>query len=219
MDIAVYGAGGFGREVSWLIQSCNKKYEIYRVVAFIDDDEAKYGKTINHLPVMGLDECLGKYSDIRIVRGTGDIRISEAIVKRVESKNINFQSIVHPGVEYSKWVKIGNGSVICAGCILTTNITLGKHVQINLNCTLGHDVVVGDYTTFAPGVRISGYVNIGKKVYIGTGAVVLNGTEGNPLLIGDDAVIGASACVTKSIPSGQTWGGVPAKKLYNTPLS
>ena len=71
---------------------------------------------------------------------------------------------------------------------------------------------MGDYTTLAPGVHVSGWVHFGKRVYVGTGAVMINGTEDKPLYIGDDVVIGAGACVTKSIESG-TWGGVPAKPL------
>jgi len=113
----------------------------------------------------------------------------------------------------SKWIEIGEGTVICAGNILTTNIVLGKQVQINLDCTLGHDVVLSDYATLAPGVHVSGCVQIGRRAYIGTGAEILNGTQNDPIVIGDDAVIGAGACVTCSIPSGQTWVGVPAKPV------
>ena len=120
--------------------------------------------------------------------------------------------MIHPRVEMSRWVQIGEGTVICAGNILTTNIILGQQVQINLDCTIGHDVVMGDYTTLAPGVHVSGWVHFGKRVYVGTGAVMINGIEDTPLYIGDDVVIGAGACVTKSIESG-TWGGVPAKPL------
>jgi UDP-3-O-[3-hydroxymyristoyl] glucosamine N-acyltransferase len=109
--------------------------------------------------------------------------------------------------------ELGIGAVICAGNILTTNICLGVHVQINLDCTIGHDVVLDDYTTLAPGVHLSGCVHCGKRVYIGTGAVIINGTQEDPITIGEDAIIGAGACVAKSIPAGQTWVGIPAKPL------
>jgi len=134
-------------------------------------------------------------------------------MEKARTASFGFATLVHPRTEMSKWVEIGEGTVICAGNILTTNITLGKHVQINLDCTIGHDVVMGDYTTLAPGVHVSGFVQCGKRVYIGTGAVIINGTKEDPITIGDDAIIGAGACVTKSIPAGQTWAGVPAKPL------
>jgi len=134
-------------------------------------------------------------------------------MNKAKKEGFAFETIMHPDTERSEWLEIAEGVVICAGNILTTNIKLGHHVQINLDCTIGHDVIMGDYTTLAPGVHVSGWVHFGKRVYVGTGAVIINGTEEKPLSIGDDAVIGAGACVTKSVPPLETWGGVPAKPL------
>lgn len=86
-------------------------------------------------------------------------------------------------------------------------------MQINLDCTIGHDVIMGDYTTLAPGVHVSGCVHFGQRVYEGTGAVIINGTQEAPIVIGDDAVIGAGPCDTKSVAPGLTVVGVPAKPL------
>jgi sugar O-acyltransferase (sialic acid O-acetyltransferase NeuD family) len=134
-------------------------------------------------------------------------------MKKAGATGFRFETIIHPRTERSRWIKIGLGTVICAGNILTTNITLGTQVQINLDCSIGHDVVMGDYTTLAPGVHVSGWVHFGKRVYVGTGAVIINGTEEAPIIIGDDAVIGAGACVTKSVAERMTVVGVPAKPL------
>jgi sugar O-acyltransferase (sialic acid O-acetyltransferase NeuD family) len=134
-------------------------------------------------------------------------------MEKAADAGFDFATIIHPRVERSEWIEIGVGTVICAGNILTTNIVLGRHVQINLDCTVGHDVIMGDYTTLAPGVHVSGWVHFGQRVYVGTGAVIINGTQESPLLIGDDAIIGAGACVTKSVPPGLTVVGVPARPL------
>ena len=77
-------------------------------------------------------------------------------------------------------------------------------------------MIVGDYTTLAPGVHISGRVHLGQRVYVGTGAVIINGTPDNPIVIDDDVTIGAGACVTKSVPAGQTVVGVPARPLQRS---
>ncbi len=86
-------------------------------------------------------------------------------------------------------------------------------MQINLDCTVGHHVVMDDYTTLAPGVHVSGWVHFGQRVYVGTGVVILQGTQDPPLTIGEDAAIGAGAVVTKSVPPGVTVVGVPARPV------
>ena len=208
--IAIYGASGFGREVVWLVESCRDG----RIVAcFIDDDEKKQGIVLNNVPVLSLVQAAEQHPDAKVVGGIGNPKIRKLLMNKAAARGFSFDTLVHPRVEMSKWVEMGIGNVICAGNILTANIHLGAHVQINLDCTVGHDVVLDDYTTLAPGVHVSGCVQCGKRVYIGTGAVILNGTQENPITIGDDAIIGAGACVTKSIPAGQTWVGVPAKQL------
>lgn len=212
--VAIYGASGFGREVAWLTEAYAAVDTHIAVVCFIDDDLNKQGMTLNDIPVMGLEEARTRYPDALVVSGVGDPSIREELMNKAAAVGFSFMTLIHPCVEMSQWIRIGEGSVICAGNILTTNITLGRHVQINLDCTIGHDVKIGDYGTLAPGVHVSGCVHIGKRVYIGTGAVIINGLQSNPLVIDDDAIVGAGACVIKSIPSGQTWVGVPAKPIY-----
>ena len=216
IGVAIYGAGGFGREVAWLIQSCNQDRNIYKVVCFIDDDEKKYGQVLNSIPVLSLKKAYSSFPFAKVVRAVGNPEISELTLQKAADIGFGYETIIHPGTEKSEWVEIGLGSLICVKNVLTTNIKLGKHVQINLGCTIGHDSILGDYTTLAPGVHVSGWVHFGKKVYVGTGAVIINGSSKKPIKIGDNAVIGAGACVTKSIPSGVTVVGIPAEPLKKT---
>lgn len=198
-QIAVYGAGGFGREVACTANSAMSDGESVEVVCFIDDDEAVSGTLLNDLEVLTLKQAKEKYPAARVVSGLGVPKMREATIEKARAAGFDFATLVHRRTEMSKWIEVGEGTIICAGNILTTNIVLGKHVQINLHCTIGHDVVIDDYVTLAPGVHVSGYVHIGKRAYIGTGAVIIGGTRNNPLTIGDDVIIGAGACVTKSI--------------------
>ena len=207
-QVMIYGAGGFAREVAWLAESCG-----IDVAAFIDDNPALYGTRINDIAVYDLATAYARFPHAAVVGGIGAPRTRQRVMDKAAAQGFATTTLIHPRVERSRWITIGAGTVICAGNTLTTNITLGQHVQINLHCTVGHDVIMGDYTTLAPGVHVSGWVHIGKRVYIGTGAVIINGTEEHPLIIEDDSVIGASACVTKSVGAGTTVVGVPAKPL------
>ena len=212
-QIAIYSAGGFAIEVVWLVQSCNQAAKTYEVVCFIDDDSEKQGQMLKEIPILSLDEAYKRFPSARVLRATGDPKISEIVMEKAAKKGFEFQTIIHPRVEKSEWVEIGSGTVICAGNIITTNIKIGNHVQINLDCTIGHNTIIDDFSTLSPGVHVSGWVNLGKRVYVGTGAVIINGTSEEPVVIGDDALIGAGACVTKSVPSGLTVVGVPAKPI------
>lgn len=205
MRICVYGAGGFGREVAWLAEACG-----HEVACFIDD--AVDGEPLlNGFPVLRLEDARTRFADAPITCAVGSPRGRAAVAARARAAGAATVSLIHPRVERSRWVTAGDGAVICAGTILTTNITLGEQVQINLDCTIGHDVVMGDFTTLAPGVHVSGWVHFGRRCYVGTGAVLINGTQDEPLVVGDDATIGAGACVTRSVAAGTTVVGVPAK--------
>jgi sugar O-acyltransferase (sialic acid O-acetyltransferase NeuD family) len=206
--IAVYGGGGFAREVAWLAQSLDQN-----VVCFIDDDEAKWNTTLNGIPVWGIDEAQQKFPDVYVVGGIGDPRTRQIVMEKAHRAGFQTTALIHPNVEYSNTIDVGDGTVICAGNILTVNITIGRHVQINLDCTVGHDVIMEDYSTLAPGVHVSGWVHLKERVYIGTGAVIINGAQDKPIVIGNDTVVGAGACVTKSLPEGVVAVGLPARPL------
>jgi sugar O-acyltransferase (sialic acid O-acetyltransferase NeuD family) len=212
-EIVIYGAGGFAREVAWLVEVADQPTDALRVACFIDDDVSRQGTELNQIPVLGLEAARAEFPMAKVVAAVGDPRLREKLVNKAQAAGFLTRAIVHPRTERSRWLQIGEGSVICAGNILTTNITLGRHVQINLDCTIGHDAVLGDFSTLAPGVHVSGCVQLGKRVYVGSGAVIINGTQSEPLIIGDDATIGAGACVTKSVAPGLTVVGVPAKPL------
>lgn len=213
VDVLVYGAGGMAREVAWLIEQIEAAAGTHRVIGFIDDAERLRGQLLNDLPVYSLAQARAAWPHACVVGGIGAPRVRQSVIEKARAAGFDTTTLIHPRVEMSRRVAVGHGSVICAGNILTTEIVLGQNVQINLDCTVGHDVIIGDHTTLAPGVHVSGWVHIGQRVYIGTGAVIINGTETQPLLIADDAVIGAGACVTKAVDAGTTVVGVPARPL------
>jgi sugar O-acyltransferase (sialic acid O-acetyltransferase NeuD family) len=204
--VYIFGAGGFAREVAWLIEQCWGR-EVESV--FLVDREEYLSGPVNGVPVKLVSEVTASRDD-RFVVAVGSSDIRRKAVHECTNANLRPEVFVHPRVEASTHVTLGDGSIVCAGSILTTNIEVGRHVHINLDCTIGHDVVIGDYSTLSPGVHVSGNVTVGKGVFIGTGAVIINGQSNDVLSIGDGAVIAAGACVTKSVDTGALVAGVPA---------
>ena len=109
--------------------------------------------------------------------------------------------------------EIGEGAALSPFVTITSNIKIGKCFHANLYSYVEHDCVIGDYLTFAPGVKCNGNVHIEDHAYIGTGAVIKQGTPDKPLIIGKGAVVGMGAVVTKSVPAGVTVVGNPARIL------
>ena len=211
--IVIAGASGFGREVQWLAeQIAESRGGIPLAECFVDDDARRIGTMVNGLRVKTLEQAHADHADAALAIAIGSSALREDVARRAAALGASFVTLVHPRVERSKWIEIGEGTIICAGCILTTNIRIGAHVHINLDCTIGHDVVVDDFVTLAPGVHVSGNVRIEAGAYIGTGAAIINGREGEPLVIGANSVIGAGACVTRNVAAGTTAVGVPAKE-------
>lgn len=206
--LLIFGAGGFGREVAWLAQQCwGERTDI----VFCVDQPRYVSAPVNDIPVRLLEDFAADVSDqLAYVVGVGDPEQRARIVGLYEAMGIRPATLVHPRVEASRWIEIGPGSVLCAGVIATTNIVIGAHVHINLDCTIGHDVVIGDYATLSPGVHVSGNVTIGNRVFIGTGATIINGSSTSQLSIGDGAVVAAGACVTKPVEPGALVVGIPA---------
>jgi sugar O-acyltransferase (sialic acid O-acetyltransferase NeuD family) len=216
-DLIIYGAGGFAREVAWLAESAPSQWGALR--CFVDDDPARAGTALNGYEVLSLESARARYAGAGVAIAVGSPAARRAVAARAESAGFVPTTLVHPSCHRSRWIEIGDGTVICAGSSLTTNIVLGRHVQINLHCTVGHDVVLADFVTLAPGVHVSGYVEIDPGAYLGTGACIINGSSADVLRIGADAVVGAGAVVTRDVAPGTTVVGVPAKALRREAVS
>jgi sugar O-acyltransferase (sialic acid O-acetyltransferase NeuD family) len=209
-ELAIYGAGGFGKEVAMLVEQINAAASTWKLIGFFDDGLPKNTVVNGYICLGGVDELNRLNQNIGIVLAIGDPRIKIKIWSRINNLYIYYPSLIHPNVQMGAkdYVTIGEGCIITAGNLITVNIIIGKHVILNLACTVGHDVFVDDFSSLMPGVNISGGVQIATGVFIGTGAKIIN-----HLKIGENAIIGAGAVVIKSIPANCTAVGVPAKPI------
>ncbi len=207
--IAIFGAGGFGREVKWLIDDINSVEQRWDFIGYFDDDFS-HVKNIDNQFFLGGTDVLNKWTEnIAIVFAIGNPLIKRKIINKLNNAALSFPTLIHPAAIIGKTnVSVGAGTIICAGNIITVDINIGRHVILNLSCTIGHDTVIGDYCSFMPAVNISGEVIIGEAVYVGTGAKIINQLE-----IGEETIVGAGAVVAKSLPAKCTAIGIPAKPV------
>lgn len=206
--IAIVGSGGFAREVLTLIKDINKQCERYEIVGFVDVDRSK---VIHGYPVIGDDEYVNNTQEtISVVLAVGEPHLKRKIRNKYTNPLVKFPTLIHPSVLIGSKdsISIGEGCIICAGCILTTDIVIKDYVTLNLMCTVGHDTEIGNYCSFMPCVNISGEVKTNEGVYVGTGAKIINQLE-----IGENTIVGAGAVVAKSLPAHCTAVGVPAKPI------
>lgn len=209
-ELIIFGASGFGREVAWAVERMNAVIPTWNLLGFMDDDDSIQGSEINGYKVLGKTGDIKEYPDAYFVCAVGASRVREKIINNMKSINpaVKFGMVIDPSVEMSDLVTIGEGSIICAHTIITVNISIGNHVIINLDCTIGHDAILQDFVTLYPSVNVSGNTNIGHAVELGTGMQIIQGKT-----VGDYSIVGAGAVVVKDIPEKCTAVGSPAKPI------
>lgn len=205
--LVLVGAGGFGREVLFQILNSSIEANKYDILGFVDDTSELLGKNINDYPVIGNIDWLVNYKDkICAVVCIGNSQARKTVVKKISTNiNVDFPSIIASDVKMSEYVNLGKGCVICLSNILTTNITIGDFVIINLDCTVGHDAIIDDFVTIYPSVNVSGNVHIESCAEVGTGSNIIQSKR-----IGENTIIGAGSVVVKDIISNCTAVGAPA---------
>lgn len=201
-SVAIFGTGGFAREVACVLHDLGRGD---RIAAFHEPDAVYQPRELLGVPVRPQSEFEpGRH---RAVIGIGNPNVREKVVGELPPETV-FDTLVHPAAVVSQWVEIGDGTIVCAGAVLTCQIEIGKHCHFNLNTTVGHDCVFGDFCTIAPGTNISGNVTLGTRVDVGTQAAFRQN-----LRVCDDVVIGMGAVVLKDIVEPGTYIGAPARKV------
>ena len=212
-NLIIIGASGFGREVMWLVERINAITPKWNLLGFLDDNKEIQGNVINGVKVIGTTADINNF-DAYYICAIGASKIREKVIKRILDINssVKFATLIDPSVEMSDFSSIGVGSIICAHTILTVDVKIGRHVIINLDCTIGHDAILQDFSTLYPSVNISGNVKVGHGVELGTGTHVIQGKT-----ISEKIIIGAGSVVIRDITAEGTYVGVPTRIVKQVP--
>jgi sugar O-acyltransferase (sialic acid O-acetyltransferase NeuD family) len=210
---AVYGASGCGRSLMPVARQQLQRLGVLAEIYFIDDsiqeEKIVNGHTaLNYHSFKNLNAAQ-KFVLIAIANS----QIREKLANQLIMDGFQLWTVQADNVVMMDNIEIAEGAALSPFVSITSNIKIGKCFHANLYSYVEHDCVIGDYVTFAPGVKCNGNIHIEDHAYIGTGAVIKQGTPDKPLVIGKGAVVGMGAVVTKSVPAGVTVVGNPARIL------
>lgn len=210
---AVFGASGCGRGVLPLLRQQLQAMQAHPFeLVFVDD--APPADTVNGHRVLTYAQWLAQPAASRHMNiAIANSAVRQKLAERCVADGVGFFEARAANVVQLDEVAIGPGAILCPFVTLTSNIQVGQHFHANLYSYVEHDCVIGNYVTFAPGVKCNGNVHIEDHAYIGTGAVIKQGKPGAPTVIGKGAVVGMGAVVTKSVPAGATVVGNPARLM------
>lgn len=209
--IVIVGAGGFAREVAWLVAEQNRVREEWDFRGYVVSDLARLGDRDSRAEVLGDFDWLATHRQEfdALAFGIGTPKPKAALAPQLDAlcPHAEWPALVHPSVQMDRASsKLARGVLICAGVVGTVNLVLEEFAMVNLCCTLGHEARLGRCAVLNPTVNVSGGVDIGDEVLVGTGAQILQYVK-----LGHGAVVGAGACVVKDVAAGVTVVGVPAK--------
>jgi sugar O-acyltransferase (sialic acid O-acetyltransferase NeuD family) len=211
-QFAIFGASGCGRGVLPLARQQLQVTPGLWDLVFVDDNPP--AEQLNGHRVLTYAQWLAEPAESHhISLAIANSAVRAKLAERCTADGVGFFEARAANVVELDDVQIGPGAVLCPFVTLTSNIKIGQQFHANLYSYVEHDCVIGDFVTFAPGVKCNGNVVVEDHAYIGTGAVLKQGKPGEPLVIGRGAVVGMGAVVTKNVAAGTTVVGNPARVM------
>jgi len=214
----LFGSGGFAREVMPLVRPTLLAHfsDAHDIEIYFIEVEPK-APLINGYRTLSEEQFFNLSAEKYFNLAISDSKIRERLAIECKSKDCKPLALHAANAVIYDNNTIGEGAILCTGSVITSNIKIGAYFHHNITSYVAHDCVIGDYVTFARNVSCSGNVHIGNHAYVGTGAMIKQGKNKIPLTIGEGAVIGMGAVVTKSVGPHTTVVGNPARPLEKKP--
>lgn len=206
-DIAIYGAGGFGKEVHSIIKRINEIEGLWNVIGFIDDG-IKENEIVDDIPVLGNLNFLQSYQKkLAVIIAIGNSQIVKKIASSLSNNKLWYPNIIDPTALIDDHYSLGIGNLCCAFSFLSNDVVIGNFNILNTRVTIGHDTRVGSFNIFNPNVQISGGVKIGNENFWGMNSSIVQYKS-----VGNNNTIGACSLIIKNISDNAMYFGIPATK-------
>ncbi len=211
MRIAIYGAGGFGKEVACLITRINAQQQQWELIGFFDDGKpagspvSRYGKVLG-----GMETLLQVDEPLAVAIAISDNKAVRRLRKSITNPNVTFPNLIDPTLFMVDPVTVvmGEGNIIQNDCMISCDVSLGDFNLINDHVVVGHDNRIGSFNGIMPGAHLSGGVTVGNNNMLGVACVVLQG-----ITIGDGVTLGANSVLMTQPRNNKTYLGVPARRF------
>ncbi len=210
---AIYGASGCGRSLMPVAREQLQRGNISAEIYFIDDSLKQPARINGHVALNYQDFAALAASNKFVLIAIANSKVREQLANKLQADGINLWSVQANSTLLMDEIDIAEGAALSPFVTITSNIKIGQCFHANLYSYVEHDCIIGDFVTFAPSVKCNGNVHIEDHAYIGSGAVIKQGTPDQPLVIGKGAVVGMGAVVTKSVPAGAVVVGNPARVM------
>jgi sugar O-acyltransferase (sialic acid O-acetyltransferase NeuD family) len=209
MNMFIYCAGGFGREIFDTAQRANAARKLWDGIYFLDDF-AQSGAEFYGTRVFGLDAIAGQFAAdaVEAVIANGEPAFRKMLYEKVQAGNLRLGQVIDESAIVSGTAQLGEGAIITAYCSVSSRASLGVNVAVNTKSVVGHDVQVGDHCVISSFVNLGGATSVGENSYIGMGAQIKEGIK-----IGKDVIIGMGSVVFNDIPDGVIALGNPARPM------
>lgn len=195
--VAVIGAGDHARVVASVLEAVG-----VAIAGHYDDDPKTWGSSLGASSVLGPIDDIPRRAPAIIA--IGDNHVRQQLAQRLD---LEWITVVHPFSWLHPEIRLGSGTVVCAGALVQVGAQIGAHVILNNRAGVGHDARVGDYAHISV-AHLGGGASAGEGALLGMGSVVLP-----RVTVGDWATVGAGATVTSDVRPRATVVGSPAREM------
>lgn len=205
--LVILGAGGHASDIVSLVESLDKTRRVVLLDEGVVDRSRFEQRSVSIVSTFDEAQVEVETASPTFVAGVGYPESRASFVSRaIDAGWSESPALLHPSTEVMANSTFDTASVVMGLTWVSPGVHISRHAYVGYGVKLGHDVVVGPYSSVFPGVFLAGNVTVGERCMIGANATVLPG-----LHLGDGASVGAGAVVTRDVDAGTSVVGSPAR--------